>query len=111
MLSRNGLQGVGCKVWSICRKSQWLKLGRAFEDSFFPGKGGGRGGGGAEFEQTSPQKFKCPGGWWRGGGGLKLRIDQHMREGHLMMMMMMMMIIIIIIIIIVIIVTIIIALG
>ena len=45
------------------------------------------------------------------GGGLKLRIDQHMREGHLMMMMMMMMMIIIIIIIIVIIVTIIIALG
>ena len=47
----------------------------------------------------------------RGGGELKLRIDQHMREGHLMMMMMMMMMIIIIIIIIVIIVTIIIALG
>ena len=39
------------------------------------------------------------------GGGLKLRIDQHMREGHLMMMM------IIIIIIIVMIITIIIALG
>ena len=42
-----------------------------------------------------------------GGGGLKLRIDQHMREGHLMMMMM----IITIIIIIVIIITIIVALG
>ena len=81
-------------------------MGRAFEDSFFPGKGGGRGGGGAEFEQTSPQKFKCPGGQgeW-GGGGLKLRIDQLMREGHLMMMM------IIIIIIIAIIITIIVALG
>ena len=46
------------------------------------------------------------------GGELKLRIDQNMREGHLMMMMMMMIIIIIIIIIIiVIIITIIIALG
>ena len=67
MLSRNGLQDVGCKVWSICRKSQWLKLGRAFEDSFFPGKGGG--GGGVEFEQTSPQKFKCPGAGGEGGGG------------------------------------------
>ena len=43
MLSRNGLQDVGCKVWSICRKSQWLKLAGAFEDSFFPGKGGGGG--------------------------------------------------------------------
>ena len=102
MLSRNGLQDVGCKVWSICRKSQWLKLRKAFEDSFFPGKGGGRGGG-AEFEQTSPQKFKCPGDGGEGGGELKLRIDQHIREGHLMMM-------IIIIIIIVIIITIIIAL-
>ena len=46
-------------------------------------------------------------------GGLKLRIDQHMRDGHLMMMMMMIVIIIIIIIIIiiVIIITIVIALG
>ena len=43
MLSRNGLQGVGCKVWSICRKSQSLKLVGAFEDSFFLGKGGGGG--------------------------------------------------------------------
>ena len=34
MLSRNGLQDVGCKVWSICRKSQWLKLAAAFETAF-----------------------------------------------------------------------------
>ena len=53
MLSRNGLQDVGCKVWSICRKLQWLKGGE---------------GGGAEFEQTSPQKFKCPGDGGEGGG-------------------------------------------
>ena len=71
MLSRNGLQDVGCKVWSICRKSQWLKLAGAFEDRFFPGKGGGGG----------------TGGLVKRGGG------QHMREGHLMMMMMIIIII------------------
>ena len=45
------------------------------------------------------------------GGELKLQIDQHMREGHLMMMMIIIIIIIIIIIVIVIVITIIIALG
>ena len=37
-------------------------------------------GGGAEFEQTSPQKFKCPGGWWRGGGIEALECSTHDRR-------------------------------
>ena len=70
MLSRNGLQDVGCKVWSICRKSQWLKLRRAFEDSFFPGKGGGRGGG----QNLNKPVLKSSNAQGAGGegGGLKL---------------------------------------
>ena len=68
MLSRNGLQGVGCKVWSICRKSQWLKLGRAFEDSFFPGKGGGRGGGGQNLNKPVLKSSNAQGAGGEGGG-------------------------------------------
>ena len=69
MLSRNGLQDVGCKVWSICRKSQWLKLGRAFEDSFFTGKGGG---GGQNLNKPVLKSSNAQGAGGEGGGELKL---------------------------------------
>ena len=71
MLSRNGLQDVGCKVWSICRKSHWLKLGRAFEDSFFPGKGGGRGGGGQNLNKPVLKSSNAQGARENGGGGFE----------------------------------------
>ena len=69
MLSRNGLQDVGCKVWSICRKSQWLKLGRAFEDSFFPGKGGG--GGGQNLNKPVLKSSNAQGAGGERGGGIE----------------------------------------
>lgn len=62
-------QSLSFKTWSISRKS-WLlilplnkNLGRAFELNFYPG-------GGVDFEETNPQKFKCPEGCLREGGML-----------------------------------------
>ena len=62
-------------------------------------------GGGQNLNKPVLKSSNAQGAGGEGGGKLKLRIDQHMREGHLMMMM------IIIIIIIAIIITIIVALG
>ena len=70
-----GLQGLGFKAWSICRKSRWLIPNFLFNKNwaghlkiiFAEGGGGGkeeREGrrGEKEFEQTNLQKFKRPEG-------------------------------------------------